>query len=201
MEFNEKLQELRKQKGLTQDEVAELLFVSRTAISKWESGRGYPNIDSLKRIAKLYSVTIDELLSGDELMNIADEDSRRKERHYCDLVYGLLDLSLILFFFVPFFAQNTEGVIQEISLMSLTEIALWLRVSYFAVIIGSIVFGVLTLAMQNCEKLFWIRYKNKISLTLNIIGAFMLIISLQPYAASYLFVCLVIKVLMLVNYK
>jgi len=201
MEFNEKLQELRKQKGLTQDEVAEFLFVSRTAISKWESGRGYPNIDSLKRIAKLYSVTIDELLSGDELMNIADEDSRRKERHYCDLVYGLLDLSLILFFFVPFFAQNTEGVIQEISLMSLTEIALWLRVSYFAVIIGSIVFGVLTLAMQNCEKLFWIRYKNKISLTLNIIGAFMLIISLQPYAASYLFVCLVIKVLMLVNYK
>ena len=117
------------------------------------------------------------------------------------MVYGLLDLSLILFFFVPFFAQKTEGVIQEISLMSLTEIALWLRVSYFAVIIGSIVFGVLTLAMQNCEKLFWIRYKNKISLTLNIIGAFMLIISLQPYAASYLFVCLVIKVLMLVNYK
>ena len=46
MEFNEKLLELRKQKGLTQEELAEVLFVSRTAISKWESGRGYPNIDS-----------------------------------------------------------------------------------------------------------------------------------------------------------
>ena len=50
MEFNEKLQELRKGKGLTQEELAQEIFVSRTAVSKWESGRGYPNIDSLKDI-------------------------------------------------------------------------------------------------------------------------------------------------------
>lgn len=52
MEFHEKLQELRKQKNLTQEELSEILFVSRTAISKWESGRGYPSIDSLKAIAE-----------------------------------------------------------------------------------------------------------------------------------------------------
>ena len=51
MEFGEKLQCLRKSKGLTQEELAVSLYVSRTAISKWESGRGYPGIDSLKENA------------------------------------------------------------------------------------------------------------------------------------------------------
>ena len=81
MEFNEKLQELRKQRGLTQEELAQALYVSRTAISKWESGRGYPNIESLKAIAKFFAITIDELLSGDELLTIAEEDNRQKGKY------------------------------------------------------------------------------------------------------------------------
>ena len=76
MEFHEKLQELRKQKGLTQEELAASLYVSRTAISKWESGRGYPNIDSLKALASFFSVTVDELLSGDEVLTVAEEEGR-----------------------------------------------------------------------------------------------------------------------------
>ena len=66
MEFNEKLQELRKGKGLTQEELAQEIFVSRTAVSKWESGRGYPNIDSLKELAAFLSITVDELISPNE---------------------------------------------------------------------------------------------------------------------------------------
>ena len=78
MEFHEKLQELRKSKGLTQEELAEALFVSRTAVSKWESGRGYPSIDSLKQIADYFSVTIDELLSGEKLLSIAEKENKVK---------------------------------------------------------------------------------------------------------------------------
>lgn len=48
MEFSEKLQKLRTQRNLTQEQLANQLFVSRTAISKWETGRGTPNLDSLR---------------------------------------------------------------------------------------------------------------------------------------------------------
>lgn len=68
MEFHEKLQQLRKQNNLTQEQLAEQLYVSRTAISKWESGRGYPSLESLKCISKLFSISIDELLSNNELI-------------------------------------------------------------------------------------------------------------------------------------
>ena len=54
MEFNEKLVQLRKSKNMTQDELAEALYVSRAAVSKWESGRGLPSIDSLKDISKFF---------------------------------------------------------------------------------------------------------------------------------------------------
>ena len=100
MEFYEKLQELRKSRGLTQEELAEMLYVSRTAISKWESGRGYPNIDSLKAISKCFSVSLDDLLSSETILIIAEEDGKQKEGRMQSLVFGLLDcgFALLLFF-------------------------------------------------------------------------------------------------------
>lgn len=117
MEFNEKLQELRKQKALTQEELAEKLFVSRTAVSKWESGRGYPNIESLKAKSEFFGITIDELLI------LSEKDNRKKEDHFRDLVFGLLDLGAAMLLFVPFFGQRAEVVVQSVSLLSLTDIA------------------------------------------------------------------------------
>ena len=199
MEFNEKLQELRKIKGLTQEELAGSLYVSRTAISKWESGRGYPSIDSLKVIAKFFGVTIDELLSGDELLTIAEEDNKQKEKHFRDLVFGLLDCCIAMFFFLPFFGQKSDGILQEVSLLSLTEIAPYLRTAYFVVTAGIITLGILTLALQNCHQAFWVRNKSNLSLIFNTVGTLLFIISSQPYAAIFLFIFLVLKVLMLIK--
>lgn len=199
MEFNEKLQELRKRRGLTQEELAEALYVSRTAISKWESGRGYPSIDSLKAIAGYFSVTIDELLSGDEVLAIAEEDHKQKEMQSRDLVFGLLDCSCAIFFFLPFFGQRVDGIIQEVSLLSLTGVASYMRAAYFVVIAALILTGLLTFALQNSRWLFWIRNKSKVSVGFNAVGALLFILSLQPYAATLLFVFFVIKVFLLLH--
>ena len=197
MEFNEKLQNLRKQKGLTQEELAEALYVSRTAISKWESGRGYPSIDSLREIAKFFSVTIDELLSGNEALSIAEEDNKQKEKHFQCLLFGLLDISIIMLFFLPFFGQKADEVVQEVSLLSLTKIAPYLKTVYYTIVISIIVFGVLTLAFQNFQKRFWVIT----SIALNAIAVLLFIISSQPYAGAFLFIYLIIKVLILMTQK
>lgn len=199
MEFNEKLQELRKLKGLTQEELAESLYVSRTAISKWESGRGYPNIDSLKLIAKFFSVSIDELLSNDELLTIAEEDNRQKTNCIRDLVFGLLDLSIAMFFFLPFFGQNNNGLIVNVSLMDLSEITIYSKAAYLVIVGLIILLGILTIVLQNYNGKFWQSFKYKISLFLNVIGVILFIITTQPYAATFLFILLIIKVWLLLK--
>ena len=199
MEFHEKLQELRKQKGLTQEQLAEILFVSRTAISKWESGRGYPNIDSLKTIAKFFSVTIDELLSGEEVLSIAEEDQKQKEAQLRDMVFGSLDLSAAVLLFAPFFGQKADGYVQAVSLLHLTEITPYLKAAYFVMVIGMVILGIFTLALQNYRGSFWVRHKSILSLLVNTAAALLLIISAQPYAAVFLFVFLAIKTIMLIR--
>lgn len=197
MELHEKLQELRKQKGLTQEELAGFLFVSRTAVSKWESGRGYPNIDSLKAIAKFFSVTVDELLSGDELLTIAEEDTRQTEHRFRDLVFGLLDCGAAVLLFLPFFGQKADGMVQAVPLLQLSGLSVWMTGAYFAAVVGITLWGIAILALQNCRKAFWMRNKSRISLVFSCAGVLLFMSSLQPYAAVLLFLFLIIKVLLL----
>ena len=199
MEFNEKLQELRKQKGLTQEELAEILFVSRTAVSKWESGRGMPTIESLKAISKFFAVTLDDLLSSEELLVIAEDDHKQKEMHIRDMIYGLLDCSMALLFLLPFFGQKVNGAIQEVSLLTLTEIQLYLKILYLVIVVGMTAFGILTFLLRSCNCACWVKYKSKVSLSVNAIGVFLFIISQQPYAAVFVFAFLIIKALMLIK--
>ena len=66
MEFGEKLQELRKRRGLTQEELSELLFVTPQAISKWERGLGYPDISQIVPLSRIFGISTDALLGAEE---------------------------------------------------------------------------------------------------------------------------------------
>lgn len=199
MELNEKLQELRKRKGLTQEELAAALYVSRTAISKWESGRGYPNIDSLKQLAAFFSVTVDDLLSGEQLLTIAQQENNRERIRILNLVFGLLDVSVALFFILPLFGQRVGGVLQEVSLLTLTAVAPYMRWTYLTVVILLLALGVLTLTLQTVNVRFWQRYKAPTSLLLGGVGTLLFILGSQPYAAVVLFLFMLIKVCLLLK--
>ncbi|MBQ8214495.1 MAG: helix-turn-helix transcriptional regulator [Clostridia bacterium] len=200
MTFGEKLKKLRTDGGLTQDELAEKIYVTRTAISKWESDRGYPNIDSLKAISKFFSVSIDLLLSSDEVLTIAEEDHKQKEKRFKDLVYALLDLCIAMLLFLPFFAEN-NGVIRSVSLIALEGVQPYLKAAYFIVVIGTFFAGVLALALQNCQKAFWTNSKTNISLMFGTISVLLFVISSQPYAAVFAFVLLLIKAFILIKHR
>ena len=197
MEFCEKLQELRKQKGLTQEELAERLYVSRTAVSKWESGRGYPSIDSLKAISQFFGITVDELLSGEELLTVAKENQLQHERSFRDLVFGLLDLCAVMLLFLPIFADRRGDAVQSVSLLLLENLQPYVRIAFWAAVLGMSVFGICTLAFQNCQASLWIRYKHKYSLVLSAVSGLLFILSLQPYPAVLMFVLMGIKLMLL----
>lgn len=201
MEFHEKLQQLRKQKSLTQEELAEKLYVSRTAISKWESGRGYPNIDSLKAISKFFSVGIDELLSGEEVLTIAEEDSKEKQNHIRDLIFGLLDCGMALLLFLPFFGQKFGETVREVSLLALTGVSTYLKTIYFVTVIIMVLLGIVTLALQNCHRAFWLRSKRALSFLCSASCVSLFILGQQPYAALYALVFGVIKVIMMLKQR
>ena len=69
MTFGEKLKEARKEAGLTQEQFAEKMSVSRSAVAKWESDKGMPDVSNLKAMAQLLGVSIDYLLDEDEKLS------------------------------------------------------------------------------------------------------------------------------------
>lgn len=77
MKFNEKLIEIRKKQGLSQEELGMELQVSRQTISKWETGKSLPDIVSIIRMSELYDLSLDELLKGDAtLLNKIERDMK-----------------------------------------------------------------------------------------------------------------------------
>lgn len=197
MEFNEKLQELRKNKGLTQEELAGKLFVSRTAVSKWESGRGYPSIDSLKELSRYFSVTIDELICPDEIITAAENEKQETINKYTALICGLLDILTLLLMFLPVFRGGEGSAAAQI--FGLTEISQWMVTVYAAVIVITVLNGVCTVSVSCLDKPVWNRYCLITGVVLSVASVMLFIITRQPYAGAMCFTILIIKGILLIK--
>ena len=90
MTFGDKLKKLRIDNKLTQDELADKIFVTRTAISKWETDRGFPNMESLKMLCKVFNISIDMLISNEEIENRKILDDKKTKQCFWGAVVGFL---------------------------------------------------------------------------------------------------------------
>ena len=197
MEFHEKLQELRKSRGLTQEELAEALFVSRTAISKWESGRGYPSIDSLKEISSYFSVSIDDLLSGEQLIFIAEKENKSNLNRVCDLILGFVDLFSLMLIFLPLYPKPVNGYIYSVNLFGHVDGNAFIIRIYWALFISLTITGIVKILM-----VYFKFEKDKkavtfISVGLSIIAVLFLAMAREPYAITVTFLLLLIKGILL----
>ena len=200
MEFNEKLQNLRKEKGLTQEELAEILFVSRTAVSKWESGRGYPSIDSLKDIAKYFSVSIDDLLSGENILSIAETENKSNFRKMCDLLFGVVDLFSFVLIFLPLYPNTVDGYVYSVSLFDYTEASDFNRLICWSGIILLVIFGVLKIIFSKKSMEKGGRLVTDFSMVVSIVFVLFLGLSRQAYAVVVAVLLLITKGLILLKH-
>ena len=192
MEFNEKLQELRKAEGLTQEELAEALYVSRAAISKWESGRGYPSIDSLKEISKFFSVTIDELICAEEIIIAAKDERKNTLRKYAEFICSLLDVFIAVLIFIPVFGNGPESG-SSVSLFMLTGISGWIKNLFLILVIITVLNGICGVIISGMDKPVWSRHRIVTGIVLMVICSAVFILTRQPYAGIICFFILVVK--------
>lgn len=197
VEFHEKLQELRKSRGLTQEELAEALFVSRTAISKWESGRGYPSIDSLKEISKFFSVTIDDLLSGEKLISIAEKENKSNIQNICDMLFGIVDILSIILVILPLYPNPKDGYIYSVNLFVYTETTTFNLWVYWILYISLIGIGAVKVILNQMKMEKGRKVITETSIGLSIVTVFFLAMMREAYAISVAFILLLIKGMLL----
>ena len=193
MEFHEKLQELRKSRGLTQEELAEALFVSRTAISKWESGRGYPSIDSLKEISSYFSVSIDDLLSGEQLISIAEKENKSNLNSVCDMLLGFVDLFSLMLIFLPFYPKPVKGYIYSVNRFGYVGNNTFIIKIYWALFASLTIIGIVKILMVCFKVEQGKKIITSLSVGLSIIAVLFLAMAREPYAITVMFLLLLIK--------
>lgn len=194
MEFNEKLQLLRKQNNMTQEQLAEKLFVSRTAVSKWESGKGYPNIESLKCISTLFSVSIDELLSSEELMDLAETENRSNLNRIYNIIFGVIDVLAVAFILLPLYGRLENGYIYSVNLLSYTDTKeIYMVINYWIVFVTMIGLGIAKIVFTYLDKEKWGDIVVKCSGVLNGLAVCFFAAAREPYATALIFLYFVIK--------
>ncbi len=196
MQLSEKITKLRKERDLTQEQLAEQLYVSRTAISKWETGRGMPSMESLQMLAQLFSITLDELLSTEEIVIIAKNESKQSIRRFVSYIDSIINLSALLSLMLPLYKLEQGGIYYSVPLYGLGG---WQGIAFWFAPIIMAVCGILQIIfILNDKESFYIA-TSITSAAIHVLATLLLILSAQPYPSVLFFFLLVLKGIVLLK--
>lgn len=145
MALSEKLYSLRKKSGLSQEQLAEQLNVSRQAISKWESGSAVPESEKLITISKYFGVSLDYLLKNEEDVTSNTEEISKPEHHSdrTQCVMGIVAclgglLCLIIWGLLSILSPSVSNQISDSSAITLDGNGIFLIFCIVAIIVGAV---------------------------------------------------------------
>ncbi len=195
MEVNKKIQKLRKENNLTQDQLAEKLGVSKTYIAKLENGKILPSVKDIKNIARILDVNASDLTSFDDLIFIAESDNYNRSDRKTTLFFAILDILSISFIFMPFYVKNNGAM----TLIELKPLSSLLYMAYLVLLIVSFIVGVLEIVFSANNKKNKLKNVKLISVVVYALSILVFALSKQSYITAFLFLFLMIKILFLLN--
>ena len=123
MEIGTKIKELRTERGLSQERMAEQLCVSRQAVTKWETGAGTPDVENLIAISRLFGISTDELLLGAATQNASEDHLRFESKTSVDIESPIdLDMQLGCARTVRFACTDSEKVAVVLKSETITDL-------------------------------------------------------------------------------
>lgn len=197
MNFSEKIKKLRKENNLTQEELADKLFISRTAISKWESGKGYPSIDLLKQISKEFNVSVDNLLSSEQVLEIVEIDKKNKIKKISSILFAVLDLMILFLIFLPLYGMEINNYVYSVSLLSNNNLIEYIKILYLVSYFVIFLLGIIEIIMFVLDNYKLQKITNILSLLIQFIILLLLIITKEPYACSLVLILFIVKFILL----
>ena len=122
--IGERIKKYRNEKGLTQEELSKILLVSRSAISNWEIGRNYPDLDSIVLLSDIFEISLDELLKEDNTMVTKISKEQKRGKLNKKLVVYLLGVIVFLLLTIGFILYQTTDFNQYISTKIVSNVEL-----------------------------------------------------------------------------
>ena len=190
MELSEKIQKLRKEQGLTQEQFAEQLFVSRTAVSKWETGRGIPSMESLKQIANLFHITLDQLLSTEEIVVIAESENNENINRFASYIDGIINIAALLGLLLPLYKVEENALFHSVPLYQLGG---WQGIVCWIAPVIMVICGIVQMVLAGDESTKMNTAASIVGTTAHISAIILLILCGHPYPAVLFFFLFAMK--------